>query len=186
MLRRSFHAGGQPAVSLVRAGLLIAWLRLNVSGFRPVLARAWHGRSECGVLHLVAVRVNWHEQEHCQGTVDTDPSLVSYRHPIGYCRSPGNLASLVTRSIGWSRMLLWSAMVVSIQAHGSGSCFFGEGEDSWFVKSQPRQIPASPLIGATYWAAALAFRGLSDQTTMANTPRTRMTVVTMRHASMRA
>jgi len=25
------------------AGLLIFWLRLNVSGFRPVLARALHG-----------------------------------------------------------------------------------------------------------------------------------------------
>jgi hypothetical protein len=43
LLRRSFHAWGQPAVSLVRASLLIAWLRLNVSGFRPVLARGWHG-----------------------------------------------------------------------------------------------------------------------------------------------
>lgn len=33
----------QPAVFLVRAGLLIVWLQLNVSGFRPVLARGWHG-----------------------------------------------------------------------------------------------------------------------------------------------
>jgi hypothetical protein len=42
-LRRSFHARGQPAVSLVTAGLLVAWLQLNVSGFRLVLARGWHG-----------------------------------------------------------------------------------------------------------------------------------------------
>ena len=35
-------------------------------------------------------------------------SLVSYRHPVGYCRSPGNLASRVTRSIGECRMSLWS------------------------------------------------------------------------------
>lgn len=42
-LRRSFHAVSQPAVFLVRAGLLIVWLQLNVSGFRPVLARGWHG-----------------------------------------------------------------------------------------------------------------------------------------------
>lgn len=42
-LRRSFQAWGQPAASLVRAGLLIVWLQLNVSGFRFVLARGWHG-----------------------------------------------------------------------------------------------------------------------------------------------
>ena len=41
-LRRSFHAGGQPAVFLVRAVLLIVWLQLSVSGFRPVLAHGWH------------------------------------------------------------------------------------------------------------------------------------------------
>jgi hypothetical protein len=40
----------------------------------------------------------------------SDPSLVSYRHGVGYRRSPGNLTSLVTRSIGWSRMSLWSAV----------------------------------------------------------------------------
>jgi len=46
-LMRSFHAGGQAAVFLIRAGLLIVWLQLNVSGFRPVLARGWHeGRLE--------------------------------------------------------------------------------------------------------------------------------------------
>ena len=43
-LGRSFQAGGQTAVFLVGAGLLIAWLRLNVSGFGPVLARGWHGQ----------------------------------------------------------------------------------------------------------------------------------------------
>ena len=31
------------AAFLVRAGLLIFWLQLDVSGFRPVLARGWHG-----------------------------------------------------------------------------------------------------------------------------------------------
>ena len=72
------------------------------------------------------------------------------------------------------------------RAHSSESCSFGEGEDCWLVKSQPRQIPASPLIGATYWAAAAASRRLSDQPTMASTPRTRMTVVIRRHTSMRA
>ena len=43
LLRRSFHAGGQPAVFLIRAGLLIVCLQFNVSGFHPVLARGWHG-----------------------------------------------------------------------------------------------------------------------------------------------
>jgi hypothetical protein len=44
LLRRSFHARGQPASFLIRAGLLVVWLQLNVSGFRPVLARMWHGQ----------------------------------------------------------------------------------------------------------------------------------------------
>jgi hypothetical protein len=34
----------------------------------------------------------------------SDPLLVSYRHAVGYRRSPGNLASRVTRSIGKCRM----------------------------------------------------------------------------------
>jgi hypothetical protein len=36
---------GHAAVSRIRAGLLMAWLRLNVSGFRSVLARGWHCRT---------------------------------------------------------------------------------------------------------------------------------------------
>ena len=39
---RSFHAGGQAAAFLIRAGLLVVWLQLSVPGFRPVLARGWH------------------------------------------------------------------------------------------------------------------------------------------------
>lgn len=42
-LRRSFHTGGQPANSLMEAGFRIIWLQPNVSGFRLVLARGWHG-----------------------------------------------------------------------------------------------------------------------------------------------
>lgn len=45
----------------------------------------------------------------------SDPPLVSYRHGVGYRRSPGNLAPRVTRSIGECRMSLWSTMVVSPQ-----------------------------------------------------------------------
>jgi len=36
--RRSFHAGDQPAVFLVRAGLIIVWPQLDVS----VSASSWH------------------------------------------------------------------------------------------------------------------------------------------------
>jgi hypothetical protein len=46
LLRRSFHAGGQPDALLIRAGLLIVWLQPNVSGFRFVLARGWHGHGD--------------------------------------------------------------------------------------------------------------------------------------------
>ena len=49
---RSFHGQPLTAVSLVMLGLLVAWLPLDVSGFRLVLARGWHGatplRPECG------------------------------------------------------------------------------------------------------------------------------------------
>ena len=50
----------------------------------------------------------------------TDPLLV--RH-CQICRLPWltwKSAFRVTRLIGWSRMSLWSTMVVNIQAHGSG------------------------------------------------------------------
>jgi hypothetical protein len=67
---------------------------------------AQDSRSAHGLLYLAAVSADWREQEHHQGTVDTDPSLVSYRHGVGYRRSPWKLASSVTRSIGECRMLL--------------------------------------------------------------------------------
>lgn len=55
---------------------------------------------------------------HRQGTVDADPSLVSYRHVVGYRRSPGNPALHVTHSIGDCRMSLWSTLVVSLRLCG--------------------------------------------------------------------
>jgi hypothetical protein len=42
-LTRSFHLLGSTAALLVSAGFLIVWLRLDVCGFRPVLARGRHG-----------------------------------------------------------------------------------------------------------------------------------------------
>jgi len=55
-LRRSFQAEGQAAASLVEAGLLIAWLRLSVSGFRSVLARGWHDQLGGSVIVRMACR----------------------------------------------------------------------------------------------------------------------------------
>jgi len=79
---------------------------------------AQDSRSAHGLLYLAAVSADWREQEHRQAHFDTDPSFVSYRHGVGYRRSPGNLAPHVTRSIGECRMSLWSPMVVSIYPCG--------------------------------------------------------------------
>lgn len=54
----------------------------------------------------------------CRPSRLTDPSPVSYRHVVGYRRSPKNLASRVIRSIGECRMSLWSAFVVSLRLCG--------------------------------------------------------------------
>jgi hypothetical protein len=43
LLRSSFRGQRPTAAFLVRAGLLVVWLQRNVSGFRSVLARGWHG-----------------------------------------------------------------------------------------------------------------------------------------------
>jgi hypothetical protein len=50
--------------------------------------------------------------------VDINPSLVRHCYVVGYRRSPGNLASRVTRSIGECRMSLWSTLVVSLRLYG--------------------------------------------------------------------
>jgi hypothetical protein len=47
---------------------------------------------------------------------ESDPSLVSDRHGVGYGRSRGDFASRVSRSIGECRMPLWLALVVRPQA----------------------------------------------------------------------
>jgi hypothetical protein len=66
---------------------------------------------------LSGVRLAWQHAEH-QVRVH---SLASYRHGVGYPRSPGNSASRVTRSVGECRMSLWSAVVVSIYRMTSGN-----------------------------------------------------------------
>ena len=45
-LTRSFHLLVSTAAFQVRAGFVVPWLRLDVSGFRSVLARGWHAE-EC-------------------------------------------------------------------------------------------------------------------------------------------
>jgi hypothetical protein len=46
------------------------------------------------------------------------PSLVRHCQSLGYRRSPGNLASRITRSIGECRMSWWSTLVVSLRSCG--------------------------------------------------------------------
>jgi hypothetical protein len=98
---------------------------LAVNRCSPARVRtpAQDSRSAHALLYLAAVWADRRKQEHRQGMFDGAPSLVSYRHRVGYRRSLGNLASHVTRSIGECRMSLWSAMVVSFQAHGSAGCW---------------------------------------------------------------
>jgi hypothetical protein len=55
-----------------------------------------------------AVRGDWREQEHRQGMLDTDPSLVSYRRGVGYRRSAGHRALSESDSTVRSCMPLWS------------------------------------------------------------------------------
>ena len=43
LLRSSFFGQWRPAAFLLRASLLGVWPQLDVPGFRPVLARGWHG-----------------------------------------------------------------------------------------------------------------------------------------------
>ena len=52
-------------------------LAVNWSSPAHVRTPAQDSHSEHGLLYLAAVQANWREQEHRQGTVDTDPSLVS-------------------------------------------------------------------------------------------------------------
>ena len=108
-----------------------------------------------------------------------DPSLVSYRHGVGYRRSPGNWASHVTASIGECRMSLWSAVVVSIQAHGSGawstSCpqfrHVWSGGQTRFLDERPdTSLKTTDLVGWSVPAdgadnrAAMVYRLLQERT----------------------
>jgi hypothetical protein len=95
-------------------GALAFWMQttgaplLAVSGCSSprVWTLAQDSRSAYGLLYLAAVWAGWHEQEPRQGTIDSGPSLVRHCHRVAWYRSPGNLARLVTRSIGECRMSL--------------------------------------------------------------------------------
>ena len=51
-IRRSFRGQRSTAAFLVRAGLLVVWLSLDVAGSRSVLAHGWH-EPRCGFLEQV-------------------------------------------------------------------------------------------------------------------------------------
>jgi hypothetical protein len=72
----------------------------------------------------------------------TDPLLVSYRRSVGCCRSAGNMASRVTRSVAECRMSLWSPMVVSVRAHGSGGSY------------PTASLPARTAVRVGYWSTS--------------------------------
>ena len=60
LLRRSFHARGHAAAFLITAGSPVVRQQLNVSGFRPVLARTWHApQLPLGVLLMTSLEDRW-------------------------------------------------------------------------------------------------------------------------------
>ena len=90
-------ADAGPTAPRGAAPIMILWMQttdaLLLAVSRCSSPRVWtlaqDSRSAYGLLYLAAVWASWHEQEHRQGTIDSDPSLVSYRHGVVYCRSPG-------------------------------------------------------------------------------------------------
>jgi hypothetical protein len=54
-----------------------------------VRVAAHDSRRAHGLLYLAAVWTDRREQEHRQGTLDTDPSLLRYAQSIAYRRSSG-------------------------------------------------------------------------------------------------
>ena len=48
LLTMSISGRGSTAAMLVRAGFVVVLVLVNVSGFRPVLARGWHGSRPLG------------------------------------------------------------------------------------------------------------------------------------------
>ena len=107
----------------VRAAVVVGWL-ITVLYTQDPGHQLWlRGAEACRWLDdLRCVLRRTAVVERCSGEdcarrsrSPRDPLFVSYRHPVGYRRSPGNLASVVTRSISEWRMSLWSTMVVSPQ-----------------------------------------------------------------------
>jgi hypothetical protein len=67
LLRSSFFSQWPPAAFLVTADLLGVWLLLDACGFRPVLARGWHGSASSS------------------RTVGTAESLIDATSSLGRC-----------------------------------------------------------------------------------------------------
>ena len=76
-------------------------------------------RSVHGLLYLAAVWDDRCEQEHRQGPVDIDFSLVRYGYLVAWCRLPGICRLDLSLSVGPIPMLLWSTLVVSFSAASS-------------------------------------------------------------------
>src|SRR5262249_50688584 len=122
----------QPAAFQIRAGLLIVWLQLNVSGFRSVLARGWHGYApRCGLLQGLQ------ERQLCDGTatyteafaggcVEAVASLVNDVH----CRFPFRLNDGIVTAEEFLSMYRLSPR--SGSRHGS------------FVSQQKHRLPYFP------------------------------------------
>ena len=123
------------AAILVRTGFVVVLVLVNVSGFRLVLARGLHGAGPSAweqARHSM-LTIMFAGREHSALSVSdprvpplilragtrrarsvwNDPSLVSYRHLVGYYRSPGTLAfcRLIpsTEVVGCCGQRWWSA-----------------------------------------------------------------------------
>jgi len=86
---------------LIRAGLLIVWLQLGVPGFRPVLARGWHG--DASPYHLEACR----SLRVAHAAQQPDSAYSSHRRSMRLlhltaapvCRSPGSTIASVSGNV---------------------------------------------------------------------------------------
>ena len=135
LLTMSIPGRSSTAAILVRTGFVVVLVLVNVSGFRLVLARGWHGAGPSAweqARHSM-LTIMFAGREHSALSVSdprvpplilragtrrarsvwNDPSLVSYRHLVGYYRSPGTLAfcRLIpsTEVVGCCGQRWWSA-----------------------------------------------------------------------------
>ena len=90
----------------------------------------WCPSSSAAIVTQLVTRLRARDQ--------TDPLLVRHCQSVGYRRSPGNLDSRVTRSIGECRMSLWSTVVVKPSRSAGRLPCFGGFFRSW--PSEPSEL----------------------------------------------